>query len=156
MNDAWNVIGWTVQKAPVIFPDNVNPPWQIPADIDTVLVQGEFHSMDGGRPTGYVRFTPSTALTHTYSKVSLMAPTFVGRIGMDGRFSLRIPATDTPGLVEQGWTYDVEVVLLRKVVKRFTCAMPVYPLVVDLNDLINYVPPTPLPDDTVDLDGGTA
>ena len=135
MNDAWNVVGWTAQKPPVIFPDSVNPPWQIPADIDTVIVEGEFHSIDGGRPTGYVRFTPSTSLSHTDSKVALMSPTFIGRIGMDGRFSLHIPATDTLGIVEKDWTYDVEVVLLRKVVRSFTTDLPMSLITVDLSDL---------------------
>lgn len=156
MNDAWNVIGWTAQKAPVIFPDSVNPPWLIPADIDTIRVQGEYHSMDGGRPTGYVEFKPSTSLTHASSLVSLMTPTFIGRIGMDGRFSLTLPATDSLGLVEKDWTYDVTVVLLRKVVRRFTCGLPAGPPVVDINSLTTVAVSTPIPSSVTVLDSGEA
>jgi len=136
VNDAWSIVGWTAQKPPVTFPDSVNPPWKIPADIDTVIVSGEFHSLDGGRPWGYVEFKPTSSWTHAFSKVSLMQPDFIGRIGMDGKFSLTIPATDTPGIVETDWHYDVTVVLNRKVVRSFSCVLPKFPLVVDLNELL--------------------
>lgn len=154
MNDAWNVIGWTVQKPPVIFPDNVNPPWQIPADIDTVLVAGEFHSIDGGMPSGYVQFAPTEQLTHAATGASMMQPTFVARIGMDGRFSLRLPATNSLGIVAAYWAYDVEVVLLHKVVHRFTTALPLENPVVGLDELLQVA--TDIPEDTLLLDGGTA
>ena len=157
MSDAWNALGWTAQQSATYYTDDGVPgAWNLPADVPTVNVTGTFGEIDGGIARGYVQFAANEVLTHTTTKTTVLLPTFIGRIGRDGKVSMKIPATDATTLVGSpaDFAYEVTIVLGRKVFKRFTCFVPKANKDVDVLDLIPTE--TPIPTDILDIDGGTA
>lgn len=135
MPDRWGDIGWTVQKAPTVLADSSNlAPWKIPADIETVNVVGEFHSISGGRATGYVEFEMVLDGPLLYGNAELTATKFTAFILQDGTLSVNIPATDGTKLAP-AFTYKVSVVVNHRLVRTFTCSLPMATPVVDIHAL---------------------
>lgn len=78
----------------------------LPSAIPTVTVTARYLSPDGNALTGSVVFEPPPLLTHSASDVMLGGPV-TGVLDADGRISVTLPATDTPGMNPQNWAYTV-------------------------------------------------
>lgn len=78
----------------------------LPSAIPTVTVTARYLSPDGNSLTGSVVFEPPPLLTHSASDVMLGGPV-TGVLDADGRISVTLPATDTPGMNPQNWAYTV-------------------------------------------------
>lgn len=138
MADEWGVLGWTAQQPPTQYADIQTAPWQIPSDIETVNVTGEYHSISGGRATGWVTFKANVSgpLLYTTTNAEMTMPTFTAFIGMDGKFSINIPATDGTKLSPSGFTYDVQIAVNHKLRETFSCSLPKATTPVDIHNIV--------------------
>lgn len=140
MSGAWNEIGWSAQK-PATYTDAADGQpgtWRLPNDVPTVVVHGAYHDIDGGLAHGYILFEANSALTHVASKSTILQPQFYVTIPRDGTFEVTLPATDSLALLADvaPFTYTVSVVLGRKLVRSFKCALPKATASVDIKDLV--------------------
>lgn len=139
MADRWGQLGWTVQSTPSVLSDNSNlAPWQIPADIETVNVHGDVHSISGGRATGYVEFEiqpVGTSLKYLTTDSTLVDTKFTAFFNALGYLSINIPATDASQLLPNGFQYKVTIVYNHRVAKTFLTSLPKATPSVNLADL---------------------
>lgn len=152
MSDAWNTPGWTAQHEAYYYTDeSVLASWKLPADVETVKVTAEIGDVDGGRSHGYVMFKSTSALLHVPSGRLIQKARYIARISpFDGRSTLTVPATDSTVLVpmDEGFEYEVEIVLGRSLYRSFTCHLPKAVTEVNLFTL------APTDEDVADVDGG--
>lgn len=116
------------------------PPW-----FRMVEVTGTWMLFDGCPvPAGSVTLTPSVARLVVPGELVVVADPIVLPIGPDGTVSGVVPATDSPGVVPEGWYYRVRVVLSGAsecpLAYEFDLEAPADAGLIDLSA---YTPPSP-------------
>lgn len=79
----------------------------LPAEFNTVAVHGKWVLLDGGIPTGEVRFTGGIVLRAPQSDTIVVPSTFSVSLDAGGEIVVQLPATNDPDLTPIGWAYTV-------------------------------------------------
>ncbi|MEU4950733.1 hypothetical protein [Streptomyces lavendulae] len=79
----------------------------LPASIPTVTVHGTYVGPDSRPLAGTVTFSPPNMLTFADADLFIAGPV-VAALDEFGRFELKLPATDAPGMNPSGWAYTVK------------------------------------------------
>ncbi|WP_234336067.1 right-handed parallel beta-helix repeat-containing protein [Streptomyces sp. NRRL S-920] len=115
----------------------------LPASIPTVTVHGTYLGPDGRPLAGTVTFNAPSMLTFPASDVFIAGPV-VAPLDENGRFSVRLPATDAPDMQPSGWAYLVKENLSGVIGGRtFNVVLPKSLADVDLADIVTADPTTP-------------
>ncbi|MHC0429235.1 hypothetical protein ACX6XY_03475 [Streptomyces sp. O3] len=115
----------------------------LPEGIPTVVVHGTYLGPDGRPLTGTVTFSAPALLTFPQSDVFVAGPV-VANLTENGRFEVRLPATDAPDMNPSGWSYVVKENLSGVIGGRtFSMLLPASVPEVDLADIAPADPTTP-------------
>ncbi|MFJ3581662.1 phage tail protein [Streptomyces sp. NPDC090127] len=115
----------------------------LPITIPTVRVTARYLTPDGSPMTGTVEFRPPSLLTHAEADVFVGGPTRA-TLDAEGRISVVLPATDTPGWNPVEWTYRVtEKLGGLGATRAYQIVLPVARPTVDLADIAPADPSTP-------------
>ena len=121
MADAWGTPGWTVNNGIPLTSDL--PPATVPDDVSMTTIVTQFGAIDGKRQNGFVMFEASTDLTHIPSGGISHRPVWLGRV-IEGRASVKVPATDNTTLSPEAWNYKVTVIMYGQAVRAFHTLVP--------------------------------
>lgn len=87
-------------------------PLELPPSLDLVEITGRWVTLDGVPLRGTVTLTPNIPrLVALADGTVVLSSPIVLRLDPDGRVSARVPATNDPDIVPQGWFYRVSVQL---------------------------------------------
>lgn len=76
----------------------------------TIAVQGEILDLDNSTPAmGMVTFRTLTELRDTVANIVYEPATYTATLDGSGRFTLNLPATDSPDVTPSGWLYQVHI-----------------------------------------------
>ncbi|MFF3086363.1 hypothetical protein ACFVRB_15135 [Streptomyces nojiriensis] len=115
----------------------------LPVNIPTVTVHGTYVGPDARPLAGTVTFSAPNMLTFPDSDLFIAGPV-VAVLDENGRFEVRLPATDAPGMNPSGWAYVVKENLSGVIGGRtFSLLLPQAKPDVDLADLAPADPSTP-------------
>ncbi|MFB8107288.1 hypothetical protein ACFC3O_31535 [Streptomyces sp. NPDC056007] len=115
----------------------------MPNNIPTVAVRGAYVGPDGRPLAGTVTFNAPSLLTFPDSDLFVAGPV-VAVLDENGRFSVRLPATDAPNMIPSGWSYVVKENLSGVIGGRtFSVLLPKAAPDVDLADIAPTDPATP-------------
>lgn len=76
-------------------------------DLQIITLTGKFLKLDGSVGVGTVTFQSVVTLVNTAANEIVVPATIVATLGVDGTFSVQLPATNDPDLDPVGWTYKV-------------------------------------------------
>ncbi|GLW03698.1 hypothetical protein [Streptomyces lavendulae] len=115
----------------------------LPVNIPTVTVHGTYVGPDARALAGTVTFSAPNMLTFPDSDLFIAGPV-VAVLDENGRFEVKLPATDAPGMNPSGWAYVVKENLSGVIGGRtFSLLLPRAKPDVDLADLAPADPTTP-------------
>ncbi|MER5258528.1 hypothetical protein ABT044_33065, partial [Streptomyces sp. NPDC002855] len=115
----------------------------LPANIPTVTVHGTYLGPDARALSGTVTFTAPSLLTFPDSDLFIAGPV-VAPLDENGRFQVKLPATDAPNMDPSGWSYTVKENLSGVIGGRtYSLLLPKATPDVDLADLAPSDPTTP-------------
>ncbi|MFI9721535.1 hypothetical protein ACIHFE_18090 [Streptomyces sp. NPDC052396] len=113
----------------------------LPSAIPTVRVHGRYVGPDGHPLGGRVTFAAPALLTFPDADLFIAGP-LVAELDETGRFEIRLPATDAPGMSPKDWSYTVKEDL--EGIQRNRAYAAIFPKSVPEVDLADVAPSDPL------------